>query len=204
MGQWFASLLARVIRRIDELHNVVSESDTEGYTMSLTGMPSLKKVDQGYIVRATFAWLSGVSGPVLNLPELFPNAANKFSNGIRDNFQASSYQGNIALPPIKTVRGIIQWNNDSVAYNDVSSLGPLVLIAPDTQDIVVIVPNMSVPNSASHAAGVPQTQYTRMFQLPMYTNGTEIDVLKIADLNPLQTNGTLLLELMTFEAPVIY
>lgn len=172
--------------------------------MSVTGTPSLKKVDRGYIVRATFAWLSGVSGPTLNLPELFPNAANKFSNGIRENFQAASYQGNIALPPIKTVRGVIQWNNDSAAYNDVSSLGPLVLIAPDTQDIIVIAPNMSVPNAASHAAGIPQTQYTRTFQLPMYTNGTEIDVLKIADLNPLVTNGTLLLELMTFEAPVIY
>lgn len=39
--------------------------------MPLIGVPSIKQVAQGYIIRANFNWLAGVTGPALNLPALF-------------------------------------------------------------------------------------------------------------------------------------
>lgn len=172
--------------------------------MSLQGQPSLIKVDEGYIVRANFSWLTGVSGPALSFPSLFETGvANNFSNGLVDVFDAKAYQGNIAIPPIKSVRGIVNFNNQPSSYVEASELGPLVISAPDTQDVIVIRPDRNIADSTANVGGVP-TDYTRMFQLPLYTNGTVINILKIADLNPLQVNGLLMLFLMTFEAPIIY
>lgn len=171
---------------------------------NIVGRPRIISLDKGYIIRVAFSWQTLNVGAALNYPELFaPNTAGNFTNGVSENFDASSYQNNVALPSIKTVRGVINFNNNRNGYTSLSDLGPLVLTAPDTQDVLVIRPDINPTDGTNHVAGNP-TQYTRTFQLPIYTAGTLINVLKVADLNPLQTNGMLVLELMTFDAPVIY
>lgn len=131
--------------------------------------------------------------------------------GIKDTVNLLQVQSAVSLPVVKTVRGVIQWNQDEGDLTLQEATAPLLIQASDTGDTISICKNgneggILAGAAGSYIAGTPISGINGPgwfhFCAPIVTKGTSFDLYRAIPGHGISSiRGYANLQFLTYDLP---